>query len=179
MRFVVLDTETTGLNRKRRNGISVCDGHRVIEIGCVEIVDGSVVDGFHSYIRADSVVDPAATRVHGITDDFLMGKPSFHDVVGDFLSYIDGAVLIIHNAAFDIAFLNQEFSMLPMHKQPDRMFEFIDTLLLSRRLFPGQRNDLDSLCNRFGIKGRSGVHGALLDAQLLALVYIELSKLNF
>lgn len=172
MRFVVLDTETTGLSKAKGN---VCDGHRVIEIGCVEIVD-AVITGrvFHSFIDPEMSVDPRATRVHGIVNEFLVDKPKFADVVGAFIDFIGDSIVVIHNAPFDIAFLDQEFELLGMGLRPTCVFKFIDTLALARTLFPNSRNDLDSLCKRLGIAGRVGSHGALEDARLLAHVYLNL-----
>lgn len=167
----MLDTETTGINKKR--GSNVCDGHRVVEIGCIEMVDG-VLTGrqFHTYLKPDRVIDPKAVAVHGITDRFLVDKPLFRDVVADFVRFIRGANLVIHNASFDIAFLDQEFKLLDVGLQPvGEVFKVVDTLDMARNLFPGARNGLDDLCRRFNLVGRTGVHGALLDASLLAVIY--------
>ena len=172
MRFIALDTETTGMNKKR-NGDQVCAGHRVIEIGCVEII-GKKVTGrqFHTFCNPGRGIDPGAVRVHGLTDEIVKTAPLFHDVAKGFVDFIGGSTLIIHNARFDIAFLDQEFAALPKELQPVGLFTFIDTLELAREAFPFNRNDLDSLCSRGGIGGRVGAHGALIDAKLLADVFL-------
>lgn len=172
MREVTLDTETTGLNR-RRNGGTVSDGHRVIEIGCVEIVDRKVTGRtFHTYLKPDCVVDPKAVKVHGITDEFLEDKPVFGDVVEEFLEFLEGATLIIHNAAFDTVFLDKEFGLLDESKQPlERVFFVVDTLKVSRQLYPNRSNTLRSLAERFDIETEEK-HGALADAAILARVYL-------
>lgn len=166
MREIILDTETTGLSAK--------DGHRVVEIGCVEVVN-YVATGqtFHRYLNPERDMPAEAAAIHGLTGDFLADKPIFTQVVEEFLNFIGEARLVIHNAAFDMGFLNAEleragFLALP----PSRA---LDTVELARRQFPGQRNSLDALCERFGIdKSARSFHGALLDAQLLAEVYLEL-----
>ncbi len=175
MRVVVLDTETTGLNR-RRNGDDVCVGHRIIEIGAVEIIDG-VITGrkFHKYLRPGCLVTDGAISIHGITNEFLNDKPLFNDVVGDFLSFLGNSELVIHNAPFDIAFLDQEFRLLEDSRRPDGFrFSVIDTLIIARKMFPGVRNDLNSLCQRLGVRDGRLLHGALVDATLLAKVYLKL-----
>lgn len=162
MRQILLDTETTGLDAR---------SHRVIEIGCVELIErrpsGRV---FHRYLNPQREVDRGAAEVHGLTDEFLADKPLFAQVVGEFLAFIDGAELIIHNAAFDIGFLDAELSRLGAEagRIRDRC-SVLDTLKLARERFPGQRNSLDALCKRLGVdnSGRD-LHGALLDANLLA-----------
>lgn len=177
-RIVVLDTETTGINRKR-DGSAVCFGHRVIEVGCVEIVKGKVTGRtFHVYVNPCRAIDQGAIKVHGITDSFVCDKPKFDVIAADFIAFIKGAVVVIHNAPFDISFLDQEFNLLDEQKQPSGVYKYIDTLALARDMFPGVKNDLDSLCCRFGIKGRDGVHGALKDAEVLAGVYSELVMLQ-
>lgn len=170
MRLVVLDTETTGLNRK---GL-VCDGHRVIEIGCVEVIDGKITGHvFHTFLNPGINVDPKATAIHGIDNQFLVGKRKFADVVLEFVQFINDDVIIIHNAPFDIAFLNQEFDGVARDLQPSGVsFNFVDTLELARARFPRCRNDLDALCARFDVKRRAGFHNALEDAKLLAEVYL-------
>lgn len=171
-RYVVLDTETTGMNRKR-NGGSVCVGHRIIEIGCVDM---GTKRRFHVYINPEQDVQPGASRIHGVTSEFLKDKPLFRDVASKFIKFIKGATVIIHNAPFDIAFINQELGLLPRNQQPNETFRFIDSLELARDIFPGVRNDLDSLCDRMGVEGRHGCHGALLDAELLSEVYTRMTK---
>lgn len=177
MREIVLDTETTGLNRRG----DVSKGHRVIEIGCVEI-DNGVVTGreFHSYLNPGRKIDKKAVAIHGIKDGDVKNKPVFGDVVDEFLSFIGDGVLIIHNAPFDIAFLNQEFSLLSPQKRPyGRIFRFIDTLPLTRKLFPGCDNRLDALISRLGIDTERIMHGALLDAQCLSKVWVLLRRGRF
>jgi DNA polymerase III subunit epsilon len=168
MRLITLDTETTGMS-KRSTG-PVCDGHRIIEIACVEIVDNMLTGRFfHSYIKPEVDIQPGALKVHGITQQFLEEKPRFVDIVHRLLDFIGDSTIIIHNASFDIAFLNQEFKSLPdpaiLH---GRIFRFIDTLQLTRSMFPGVSNSLDSLSIRFGLQRRRLYHGALLDATILA-----------
>ncbi|HEX5353403.1 MAG TPA: DNA polymerase III subunit epsilon [Rhodanobacteraceae bacterium] len=170
IRRVVLDTETTGLEVER--------GHRVIEIGCVELLDRRPSGRtFQCYLNPGRLIDAAAVSVHGITDDFLRGKPGFKDIAEDFVAFIDGAELLIHNAAFDTAFLDDElkragaaFGMIADHAT------VLDTLALARQKYPGQKNTLDALCKRLGIdNSRREVHGALLDAHLLAEVWVAMT----
>ncbi len=167
MRQIVLDTETTGLEPSQ--------GHRIIEIGCVEIVDRKLTGNhYHVYIQPDREVDTEAFEVHGISNDFLADKPRFHEIADDFLNFIRGAELIIHNAAFDIGFIDHEFAMLNSHigKTTDYC-GVIDTLLMARRKHPGQKNNLDALCKRYGIdNSHRDLHGALLDSEILADVYL-------
>ncbi|HJR12897.1 MAG TPA: DNA polymerase III subunit epsilon [Rhodanobacteraceae bacterium] len=169
-RKVVLDTETTGLEVER--------GHRVIEIGCVELVDRRPSGRkFHQYLNPERAIDAGAVAVHGITDDFLRDKPRFADIAADFLAFIDGAELLIHNAAFDTSFLDDElkragvaFGCVADHAA------IIDTLALARQKYPGQKNTLDALCKRLGIdNSHREVHGALLDAHLLADVWVAMT----
>src|SRR5687767_2292775 len=170
MRQVVLDTETTGLEPEQ--------GHRVIEIGCVELVNRRKTGRkFHRYLRPDRLIDRAAQHVHGITDEFLAQQPRFADVVDELLEFVNGAELVIHNAAFDIAFLDAELKRLPgpVRRMGD-LCSVIDTLPLARQMHPGQRNSLDALCKRYSVdnSGRE-LHGALLDARILADVYLAMS----
>ena len=170
MRSVVLDTETTGM--------PVTDGHRVIEIGCVELM-GRRLTGrhFHVYLQPDRESDEGAIGVHGITNEFLVGKPRFAEVADEFFEFIKGAQLIIHNAAFDVGFLNNEFALIGQTDRADltQHCTILDTLAMARARHPGQRNSLDALCKRYGVdnSGRE-LHGALLDSEILAEVYIEL-----
>lgn len=166
MREIILDTETTGLSPR--------DGHRVVEIGCIEVVHYIATGkSFHCYLNPERDMPAEAAAVHGLTEVFLADKPVFTSVVDDFLKFIGDDQLIIHNAAFDMAFLNAEleragFAALPMKRATD-------TVEMARRKFPGLRNSLDALCERFNIdKSARQLHGALLDAQLLAEVYLEL-----
>ncbi|KPA88889.1 MULTISPECIES: DNA polymerase III subunit epsilon [Pseudomonas] len=171
MRSVVLDTETTGM--------PVTDGHRIIEIGCVEII-GRRLTGrhFHVYLQPDRESDEGAIGVHGITDQFLIGKPRFAEVADEFFEFIKGSQLIIHNAAFDVGFINNEFALLGQHDRADisQHCSILDTLLMARERHPGQRNSLDALCKRYGVdnSGRE-LHGALLDSEILADVYLTMT----
>ena len=171
MRSVVLDTETTGM--------PVGDGHRIIEIGCVELM-GRRPTGrhFHVYLQPDREVDEGAIAVHGITNDFLIDKPRFREVAEEFFEFIQGAQLIIHNAAFDIGFLSNEFNLLSQHERADigSYCSVLDTLLMARERHPGQRNSLDALCKRYGVDNSNReLHGALLDAEILADVYLAMT----
>ncbi len=170
MRQIVLDTETTGLN--------VEDGHRILEIGCVEIQDRKLTRRkYHQYINPEREIDAGALEVHGITSDSLQDKPKFAEVWDSFLEFIQGAELIIHNAPFDVAFINNEMRLLS--KSLGQLTDYctlLDSLVLARRKHPGQRNNLDALCKRYQIdSSRREVHGALLDAELLADVYFLLT----
>ena len=168
MRQVVLDTETTGLEHDQ--------GHRIVEIGCVEIFDRRITQRtFHCYLNPDRLVEGGALEVHGITDDFLKDKPRFQDIVDDFLSFIEGSELIIHNAPFDVGFLDAELARL--HRVPEvkisELASVLDTVALARQLHPGQRVSLDALCKRYEVDNSNRqLHGALLDAELLADVYL-------
>ncbi len=170
MRQIVLDTETTGL--------SPSDGHRVIEIGAVELLNRRPTGKhFHQYLQPDRKIDPGAEEVHGISNEFLVDKPRFGDVVAEFLEFVAGAELVIHNASFDVGFLNAELARLGDGAGPiDTHCTVLDTLGMARRLHPGQRNTLDALCRRYSVdnSGRS-LHGALLDAQILADVYLAMT----
>jgi DNA polymerase-3 subunit epsilon len=166
--MVVLDTETTGLSPQ--------EGHRIIEIGGVELINRRLTGNhFHQYINPDRAVDAGAFAVHGISDDFLKGKARFRDVFGDFIAFIDGAELVIHNAPFDIGFINYELSLLDA-AAPKIVEDFctvFDTLAFARKKHPGQRNNLDALCKRYGLdNSHRELHGALLDAEILADVFL-------
>jgi DNA polymerase-3 subunit epsilon len=166
-REIILDTETTGLNPK--------DGHRIIEIGAVEMVN-KVLTGqkFHFYVNPERDVPAEAYRIHGISSEFLKDKPLFKDIATDFVNFIEGGKLVIHNASFDVKFLNHELTLVGM--QSIELSEAIDTLAIARKMFPGARANLDALCKRFKVDNSSrDYHGALKDAELLAQVYIELS----
>lgn len=170
MRQIVLDTETTGLDPAQ--------GHRIIEIGALEVI-GRKLTGrtFHVYINPQRVVEQEAIEVHGITNEFLQDKPIFEQIVDEFVEFIRGAELVIHNAAFDIGFIDHELQLT--RKNFGRVTDFctvLDTLILARELRPGQRNNLDALCRAYGIdnSGRT-FHGALLDAELLAEVYLAMT----
>ncbi len=170
MRQIVLDTETTGLEPS--------DGHRIIEIGCVELVNRRLTGShYHQYLQPDRKIDDGAIEVHGITNEFLEDKPRFADLATDFLEYIKGAELVIHNAPFDVGFINHEFSMLGKKwgSVTDHC-SVLDTLALARKLHPGQKNNLDALCRRYDINNaHRELHGALLDAEILADVYLMMT----
>lgn len=166
MRRVVLDTETTGLCNGRK---PVCTGHRIIEIGCVEIVDDCVTGRtFHAVLDPKQAVDASATAIHGMTYEFLRGRTEFKDIVQGFIQFIGSSTIIIHNAPFDICFLDQEFDKLPKSLQPTNRFSYIDTLTISRKLFPCSSNKLSALQKRFQIDIPRHKHGALTDALILA-----------
>ena len=171
MRSVVLDTETTGM--------PVTDGHRIIEIGCVEL-EGRRLTGrhFHVYLQPDREIDEGAIAVHGITNEYVKDMPRFREVADDFFEFIKGAQLIIHNAAFDVGFINNEFALMGQHERADitQHCTILDTLMMARERHPGQRNSLDALCKRYGVdnSGRE-LHGALLDSEILADVYLTMT----
>jgi DNA polymerase-3 subunit epsilon len=170
MRQIVLDTETTGLE--------VNQGHRIIEIGCVELINRRLSgQHFHCYINPEREVDQGAIEVHGITNEFLADKPLFRQIADDFLEFVDGAELIIHNAPFDVGFINGELERLPGGPSPiDKRCGIIDTLQMARTKHPGQRNNLDALCQRYMVdNSQRDLHGALLDAEILADVYLALT----
>ncbi|EKD77718.1 MAG: DNA polymerase III epsilon subunit [uncultured bacterium] len=167
MRQIVLDTETTGLE--------VEEGHRLIEIGCIEMVNRRFTNRhFHFYVNPDHAVDLGAMKVHGITNEFLKDKPRFANIADALLNFIANAELIIHNAEFDLGFLTAEFTRLKIKWKPSSV---IDTLSLARNLHPGQKNSLDILCKRYGVDNtQRDLHGALLDAKLLASVYLQMTS---
>ncbi len=170
MRQIFLDTETTGLETR--------DGHRIIEIGCVEMIDRKLTgNNYHQYIQPDRESDEAALAVHGITTEFLSDKPRFEDIVQDFLDYVTGAELIIHNAPFDVGFIDYELGLLSNDlKNLEHYCEISDSLVLARQMHPGQRNSLDALCKRYDIKNEHRqLHGALLDSEILADVYLAMT----
>lgn len=170
MRQIVLDTETTGLEP--------AEGHRIIEIGCVEIVNRRpTTRKFHQYLNPEREIDRAAEDVHGLSSAFLADKPRFSEIAGEFLAFIEGAELVIHNAAFDVGFLDAELARLePPGPVIAQVCGILDTLMLARQAHPGQRNSLDALCKRYSVdnSGRD-LHGALLDAQLLAEVFLAMT----
>ncbi len=170
MRQVILDTETTGLEPEQ--------GHRIIEIGCVELANRRKTGRtFHRYLRPDREVDWGALQVHGITNEFLAQQPRFAEIAEELIEFISGSELIIHNAAFDVAFLDAEFKRLPGPLRVIReLCSITDTLPLARQMHPGQRNSLDALCKRYGVdNSRRELHGALLDAQILCDVYLAMT----
>lgn len=170
MRLLVLDTETTGLNAK--------GGDRIIEIGCVEIINRQLTGhNLHFYINPERDSDPGALAVHGLTTEFLSDKPKFAEIADALRDFIQDAGIIIHNAPFDIGFLDAEFAMLGLPPFCDHCGEVIDTLVQAKAMFPGKRNSLDALCERFGISNaHRTLHGALLDAELLADVYLAMTR---
>ncbi len=169
-RYLVLDTETTGLEPKR--------GHKIIEIGCVELVERRITgQTFQKYINPQREIDEGAANVHGYTLGDLQDKPIFAEVVDEFLSHIKGATLIIHNAAFDVGFLDHELSQLEGNYGVINDYcQVIDTLAIARKMHPGQRNSLDALCQHYGVEnGHRTLHGALLDSEILADVYLMMT----
>ncbi len=171
MRQVVLDTETTGLEHR--------DGHRIVEIGCVEMVERRLTGrNFHVYLNPERQVEGGALEVHGITDDFLADKPKFVDIAKEFIGFIRDAELVIHNASFDVGFLNAELERLGDESvgRVEAVASVLDTLALARELHPGQRNSLDALCKRYEVDNSNrDLHGALLDAEILAEVYLAMT----
>jgi len=170
MRQIVLDTETTGLE--------VSQGHRIIEIGCIELINRRVTGNhWHHYINPEREIDSGAFEVHGISSDFLQDKSRFTELAEDFLSYVAGAELVIHNAPFDVGFLDNELALLePSAASLKESCTILDTLLLARQKHPGQKNNLDALCKRYGIdNSHRSLHGALLDARILADVYLAMT----
>ncbi|CAA6828722.1 MAG: DNA polymerase III epsilon subunit (EC [uncultured Thiotrichaceae bacterium] len=169
-RQIVLDTETTGINPK--------EGHRMIEIGCVEMIERRVANNdFHEYLQPDREIEEEAIAVHGITNEFLVGKPRFTDVLDDFMNYIKGAELVIHNAPFDVGFLNNELKLANSSWGCiEDHCTVLDTLVMARKKYPGQRNSLDALCKRLDVSNaHRELHGALLDSQILADVYLAMT----
>jgi DNA polymerase-3 subunit epsilon len=170
MRQIILDTETTGLSTQ--------DGHRIIEIGCIELVNRKFTGNrYHQYINPMRAIDKEALDVHGITEDFLQSKPTFVRIIHEFMEFISGAELVIHNAPFDTGFINYELSLA--NKKWKSLFDHcrvVDTLVLARQLHMGQRNSLDALCKRYSVDNSNrDLHGALLDARLLAEVYLAMT----
>lgn len=170
MRQIILDTETTGLEPTR--------GHRIIEIGCVEMINRRLTGNhFHVYINPQREIDDGAIEVHGITNEYLADKPLFKDIAKDFIDYVNGSELVIHNAPFDIGFLNHELKLL--NSSFGMMSDYctvLDTLVLARQMHPGQKNSLDALCKRYFIdNSQRDLHGALLDSEILAEVYLSMT----
>ena len=170
MRQIILDTETTGLDPRQ--------GHRIIEVAGVEVVNRRLTQRhFHHYINPDRDIDEGAQAVHGISREFLADKPRFGDIVDNFLDFIDGAELVIHNAPFDVGFLNSELELLGKSPVTDFCASVTDTLKMARDNYPGKRNSLDALCERLEIdNSHRNLHGALLDAELLAEVYLMMTR---
>src|ERR1700733_7264097 len=170
MRQLILDTEATGLNART--------GDRIIEIGCVELVNRRLTgNNLHFYINPERDSDPGALAVHGLTTEFLRDKPKFVEIANELRDFVQGADLIIHNAPFDIGFLDVEFGLLGLPAFSSHCGEVIDTLVRAKAMFPGKRNSLDALCDRFGISNaHRTLHGALLDSELLAEVYLAMTR---
>jgi DNA polymerase-3 subunit epsilon len=170
MRQIVLDTETTGLNPR--------NGDRVIEIGCVELHNRMLTgNNYHRYINPERDSEEGALAVHGLTTEFLSDKPKFAEIIEELREYIAGADVIIHNAPFDLGFLNAEFKRLNVPSFSEHVGEVIDTLVQAKELHPGKRNSLDALCDRYGVSNsHRKLHGALLDAELLADVYLSMTR---
>jgi DNA polymerase-3 subunit epsilon len=170
MRQIVLDTETTGLNPRT--------GDRIIEVGCVEIFNRKLTgNNFHRYINPERDSDEAALAVHGLTTEFLSDKPRFHEIAHELREFVQGAEIIIHNAPFDLAFLNHEFERMGLPPFVEHCASVIDTLVHAKELHPGKRNSLDALCDRYGISNaHRKLHGALLDSELLADVYLAMTR---
>lgn len=174
-RIVVLDTETTGMNKE---GGAPHEGHRIIEIGAVEIIDRKLTGRhFHVYIKPDRLIQPDAIEVHGITDEFLRDKPVYGEIHEEFLEFIKGSELIAHNAPFDVGFMDHEFGLLDKSiGHTEQYCKVTDTLAMAKKIFPGKRNNLDVLCERYGIdNSHRTLHGALLDAEILADVYLMMT----
>ena len=170
MRQIVLDTETTGLSPEA--------GDRIIEIGCVELLNRKLTGhNFHHYLNPDRDIHEDAMKVHGISTDFLSDKPRFENIVEEFLAYVQGAEIIIHNAPFDVGFLNAELQRAGKPVFKEHVSGVLDTLAMAKELYPGKRNSLDALCERLGVSNAARtLHGGLLDAELLADVYINLTR---
>ena len=170
MRQIVLDTETTGFNPRT--------GDRIVEVGCVEILNRKLTgNNFHRYVNPERDSDEGALAVHGLTTEFLSDKPKFHEIVHELRDFCQGAEIIIHNAPFDLAFLNHEFKLAGLPPFVEHCSNVIDTLVHAKELHPGKRNSLDALCDRYGVSNaHRKLHGALLDSELLADVYIAMTR---
>jgi len=168
-RIVVLDTETTGLDTK--------DGHRIVEIGCVEMVERKLTgNNLHIYLQPDRLIDPGAMAIHGITNEFLIDKPRFANIEQELRDYLMGAELVIHNAPFDVGFLEHEFRLCDAPLKLSQVCTITDSLAMARKLRPGKKNNLDALCKEFGVNNsQRTLHGALLDSEILADVYLHMT----
>jgi len=168
-RQIVLDTETTGLDPKT--------GHRVIEVGCVELRERRLTgNNLHLYLQPDRQIDQQAIEVHGISNEFLADKPRFNEVAAELKAYLTGAELLIHNAPFDVGFLESEFAIVGDEFALESICTITDTLAMARKMYPGQRNSLDALCKRLGVNnGHRTLHGALLDSEILSDVYLTMT----
>ena len=170
MRQIILDTETTGLEPSQ--------GHRIIEIGCVELINRRLTgNNYHQYIQPDREIDEGALQVHGISNEFLANKPRFEDIADDLMNYLKGAELVIHNAPFDVGFLDHELKLLNDGRGTiDDHCSVTDTLVMARKMHPGQKNNLDALCKRYDVNNtQRELHGALLDAEILSEVYLRMT----
>jgi DNA polymerase-3 subunit epsilon len=170
MRQIILDTETTGLEPRQ--------GHRIIEVGCVEVINRRLTgNNFHYYLNPQRDIDEGAVAVHGLTREFLSDKPLYEDIAEELFKYLQGAEVVIHNAAFDVGFINHEYRLMGSeHANMASWCEIIDSLHMARKMFPGQRNSLDALCKRYEIdNSQRQLHGALLDAEILADVYMMMT----
>lgn len=170
MRQIILDTETTGLEPKQ--------GHRIIEVGCVEVINRRLTgNNFHYYLNPQRDIDEGAVEVHGLTTEFLADKPLYEDIAEELFEYLKDAEVVIHNAAFDVGFINHEYRLMGSdHSDMASWCEVTDSLHMARKMFPGQRNSLDALCKRYEIdNSRRTLHGALLDAEILADVYLMMT----
>lgn len=169
MRHVILDTETTGLDPN--------DGHRLVEVGCVEMINRQLTGRhFHYYVNPERDSDEGALRVHGLTTEFLSDKPLFKEIAQDLLDFIDGATVLIHNAPFDCKFINAELAAANLPAM-NTVCQIEDTLMMAKSMFPGKRNNLDALCERLGVSNSHRVlHGALLDSEILAEVYLAMTR---
>ncbi|MCM0611926.1 DNA polymerase III subunit epsilon [Marinobacter sediminum] len=169
MRQIVLDTETTGIDPS--------EGHRIIEIGCVELMERQPTGrNYHVYINPEREVEAEAITIHGITNEFLVDKPRFAEIADEFFEFIKGAELVIHNAAFDVGFMDSEFARLKPVRKTAENCGIVDSLAIARKKHPGQKNNLDALCKRYGVDNSNrDLHGALLDAEILADVYLLLT----
>ncbi|GIU26610.1 DNA polymerase III subunit epsilon [Shewanella schlegeliana] len=171
-RQIILDTETTGMNQSSG---PIYLGHRIIEIGCVEVINRRLTGRhYHEYINPQQPIDEEAIAVHGITNEYVADKPKFHEIAQSFIEFIDGAEIVAHNANFDVSFMDHEFSMLqPLGPKTTDICQVLDSLEVAKFLHPGQKNNLDALCKRYGIDNSArDLHGALLDAEILADVYL-------
>lgn len=172
MRKIFVDTETTG--------ISVTNGHRIIELGAIE-VDSKITkkNSFHCYLNPERLIDPHAIKVHGITDEFVANKPKFKDIISDFIDFVHGAELIMHNASFDQSFIDNELSLAGSDCKLEEICKITDTLKIARELHPGENNSLDGLCSRYSVNELDrSFHGALLDAEILSQVYSKIFQTN-
>jgi DNA polymerase III subunit epsilon len=169
-RLIMLDTETTGLHASM--------GDRIIEVGCVELLGRSVTERhFHRYLNPGREIEEGALKVHGITKEFLLDKPKFAEIAREFLDYVQGADLVIHNAGFDVEFIDMELKLAGLGKLSESVASIIDSLAMARELHPGKKNSLDALCERYMVNNaHRTLHGALLDARLLAEVYLSMTR---